>query len=307
MSTVLTVYAITTPMRDVILLTCKHKPEPDEDEEVLLGALRDQGLVTEMRAWDDAGTLDHLAKTPCLAVVRSTWNYYLDLKAFQDFLVAANLRCILANPLEVLRWNTDKIYLQALRDRGLSVTPTVFLAEGESSKEACKKHGFRDAVLKPRVSAGSHLTYRLREVSEGVSGSEGATDLERLTRERPMMLQPFVSSVETHGERSVICIEGNPTHAMRKSVRLAGSAESTTVAILGDQERSFAREALRLAVEVLGLSGPEALLYARVDFALSEQGAPMLMELELTEPSLFLRHHEGALRAFVRAIQKRAQ
>jgi glutathione synthase/RimK-type ligase-like ATP-grasp enzyme len=298
-------YAIKPTMRDVVLLTCKHKPEPDEDEEILLGALGAQGLRAEVWAWDDSATRKRLTQSACLVVVRSTWNYYLDLAAFQAFLEEANQLCVLANSLGVLRWNTDKIYLRALRERGLSVTPTVFLASGDSPAEACKKAGFDDAILKPRVSAGSHHTYRL----QGGIPRKGThdVDLAKLTAENPMMLQPFVKSVESHGERSVICIEGTPSHSMRKSVRLAGSAESATVATLGDQERTFAQTTLALAADILGLSDPDALLYARVDFALDDNGAPMLMELELTEPSLFLRHDAKALNKFASAIRKRAE
>jgi glutathione synthase/RimK-type ligase-like ATP-grasp enzyme len=292
-------------MRDVILLTCQHKPEPDEDEDLLLCALRERGLQAEMRAWDDATTLARLAQSACLVVVRSTWNYYLDLSGFYAFLDAASRHCTLANPLEVLRWNTDKIYLRTLSERGLSVTPTVFLAPGDSPADACKEAGFRDAILKPRVSAGSHHTYRLRDGL--IEGGASKADIAQLAQDLPMMLQPFIASVETYGERSVICIEGTPTHSMRKTIRLAGGAEATTLAPLGEIEQNFARATLTLAARVLGLSSPEALLYARVDFALDDKGAPTLMELELTEPSLFLRHAPEGRRALVAAIQRRAE
>ena len=47
------------------------------------------------------------------------------------------------------------------------------------------------------------------------------------------------------------------------------------------------------------------LLYARVDVVRADDGAPMLLELEVTEPSLFLRLENGAAARLAAAIARR--
>ncbi|MFE3939388.1 hypothetical protein ACFXPJ_37935, partial [Streptomyces goshikiensis] len=49
-------------------------------------------------------------------------------------------------------------------------------------------------------------------------------------------------------------------------------------------------------------AGP--LLYARVDLALDTAGAPVVMELELIEPNLFLTATEGGVDRFVEAVAR---
>ena len=57
----------------------------------------------------------------------------------------------LANPADVVEWNTDKRYLAELAAAGLPVVPTTWLAPGEAW--APPESG--EYVIKPSVGAGS--------------------------------------------------------------------------------------------------------------------------------------------------------
>jgi hypothetical protein len=151
-------------------------------------------------------------------------------------------------------------------------------------------------VIKPAISAGSFGT---QKVDPSVL-EEGQRFLESMLEERDMMIQPYVESVDHYGERALVSIDGELTHAVRKSPRFSTDAEQVSAALpIADDERA-------LAMRIL-MGAARGALYGRVDLARDERGAPMVMELELIEPSLFLLQHPAALSRLARAILSRAQ
>ena len=78
--------------------------------------------------------------------------------------------------------------------------------------------------------------------------------------------------------------------------------EPNVIENIEPREPSAAERAVAAAVmDVVGARfGP--LHYARVDLLLGEDGAPVLLELEVTEPSLFLGTSPGAPERFAKAI-----
>ncbi|HQY61880.1 MAG: hypothetical protein IPF92_15110 [Myxococcales bacterium] len=290
----------------VAIATCATLPEPDHDEAPLLGALARAGLVVSLlpwdgppvwRAWPDSG------RAPDLVVVRSTWSYAQALAEFLAWLAAIEGATTVLNPPAVLRGNVDKRYLGELAARGVPIVPTAFVDRGRDTSlaEVCKMHGFDDdVVIKPRVSAGSWKTSRFTAAERAA----GDAALRVLAAERDVMVQPYVRSVEGRGERSVVVLDGVASHAIRKSPRFSGDAEAVTRVELADDEREFATKVLAAVDELHPTSEP--LLYARVDTARDEQGALLLMELELVEPSLFFTEAPEALPGFVAAIARGA-
>jgi hypothetical protein len=112
-----------------------------------------------------------------------------------------------------------------------------------------------------------------------------------------VLVQPYLDSVEGHGERALVWIDGELTHAVRKSPRFIGDAEQVSAAVpIADEEAAVARAALAVA--------PTPLLYARIDVARDEHGAPRVMELELVEPSLFFAQGPAALARLVAALRR---
>jgi hypothetical protein len=95
----------------------------------------------------------------------------------------------------------------------------------------------------------------------------------------------------------MVWIDGEFTHAVRKTPRFAGGVEEVSEAIgMSPAERALGTAAL----------APFAadLLYARVDVAPGLDGQPVVMELELIEPSLFLLQSPQALERLVAAVRR---
>ena len=124
---------------------------------------------------------------------------------------------------------------------------------------------------------------------------KGQRFLDDLTAERDVMIQKWMPAVDTYGERSLVWIDGEITHAIRKSPRFAGSQERVS------GEVPISAEERAIAENVIAATGRSDLLYARVDIIRDEDGVHRVMELELVEPSLFFAQCPRALDRFVRA------
>ncbi len=227
--------------------------------------------------------------------MRSTWDYYLHKDSFLAWASRVAKATRLFNPAPLLAWNTDKAYLGELAGKGVRVVPTVYVERGDAPDLGAimDERGWGRAVVKPRVSAGSFETYAFERAA--LKGGE----LAARAAERPVMVQPYVRAVDDYGERSLVWIDGELTHAIRKSPRFAGGHEAVTTATIDPAEKAFAEE-------VLAAVG-EPLLYARVDTARADDGQVMLMELEIVEPSLFLKQSPPACQRLVQAIAARAK
>jgi hypothetical protein len=283
------------------IATCARLPEPDVDEPLLLTALAAAGIDARMAAWDDpAEPWD----TPTPTVIRSTWNYIHDLPGFVAWSQRAAAAAPLWNPADVVADNVHKSYLGRLAAAGHAVVPTAFVPHGARGEDADlaalrRRHGFGAVVIKPTVSAGSFGT---RRFDGGAAGDDAAAQahLDALVAERDAMVQVYVPSVEGYGERSIIWIHGAITHAIRKSPRFSDGHESVT------GPHPIAPEERALAEAVLA-PWASRLLYARVDLARGADEKPMIMEVELIEPSLFLEQHPPALARLVAGLRRRLE
>jgi len=286
---------------DIALVTSAALPDLDPDDRPLVEALAARGLAAAPAVWDDPG-VDWAATR--LALVRSPWDYYRRFAEFRAWArrVAAATR--LENPLAALEWNLDKRYLLALAAAGLPVVPTLHVERGERFDLAARltELGWRRAVVKPAVSADSWETL---VIGPGELDA-GQRHLDRLLAERAMLVQPFLESVETTGERCLVFLDGAYSHAVRKNAltrggRWAGLPEGSGVEAEPD-ELAAARELLAAAGRIGGFERP---LYARVDLARDADGRPLLMELELAEPTLFLTTSAAGLARLADAIARR--
>jgi glutathione synthase/RimK-type ligase-like ATP-grasp enzyme len=280
-------------MLDVALATCATLPEPDVDLEPLLSALRGAGLSTQALAWDDPGADFGDAS---ITLLRSTWNYSEQPAAFLAWIDRTAARTSLWNPAEVVRWNAHKSYLIDLQTRGVPVVPTHVVRRGDPTPlaDVMRAKGWTEVVVKPAVSGGSRATIRVRPADV----SRGEAHLAALALHEDVLVQPYQPSVEGHGERAIVTIEGVATHAVRKAPRFLGDPESVSTAVpIEDDERELVARALSAVTRPL--------LYARVDVARNAAGQPQVMELELIEPSLFFPQSPEALEAYVAAVKRR--
>lgn len=273
----------------VALVTAELFPQLYEDDHPLRDALTRRGVEVEATIWDDP-TIDWAAYD--LVLIRSTWDYATRRDAF-----VAWARSVprLANPADIIAWSTDKHYLAELAQAGLPIVTTQFVAPGETWQPPAPG----EWVVKPVVSAGSRDTGRYR-LPDDLPAARAL--LERLhTAGRTAMIQPYLAAVDTEGETAVLCLRDETgkltySHAIRKGPLLIGSGERTgeyTEETVARTPQPAELEVARRVLEAIP-GGADRLHYARVDLIPGPDGAPMLLELELAEPCLFLRWSDEA-------------
>jgi glutathione synthase/RimK-type ligase-like ATP-grasp enzyme len=267
------------------IATCRELPEVDADAIPLAAAFADAGVEAALLAWDDPA-VDWDAAAP--TILRSTWNYALHVHAFLAWIDRVAAAGALWNPPAIVRGNVYKRYLLALAARGVPVVPTTLVERGGTELPQ-----FDRFIIKPEVGAGS-LGARVFRGGD----PEARVHLAKLTATGAALVQPYVESVEGYGERSLVWIDGELSHAIKKTPRLSGDAERVEGPFpIADDERAVATAALAPIADQI--------LYARVDLVRDAAGDPMVMELELVEPSLFFAHRPGSAARFVRGLVRR--
>lgn len=281
----------------------------DEDMPLLLAACARAGLDADVRAWDDPTVSWSRYE---LAVLRSPWDYYARLPEFLAWCARADAATRLLNPRDVVRWNTDKHYLADLADAGVPVVPTRFVEPDAEPLPALESAlaAFPDAaelVVKPTVSAGSADTQRYRR-DEVLAAANHVGRL--LAAGRAAMLQPYLDAVDSRGETALLYFDGSFSHAIRKAALLQPGQDGADHADLPDAiaprtpdpDELAAGETVLAALRARTGADP---LYARVDLIRDAADRPTLLELELTEPSLFFAESPGAADRFVDALLRR--
>ena len=303
-------------MMRVGLATCAGFPDLDDDDRLLLPELASRGISGVPVVWDDPD-VDWAALS--LVVLRNTWDYAERRAEFLDWLGRVASVTDLLNPRDVVVWNTDKRYLRDLADAGLPVVDTLFLEPPASGSPEdldamvsgwAPPAGAAEFVVKPAVSAGSRDTVRYLT---GESLDAARAHLRRLLGDgRVVMVQPYLDAVDTVGETALLFVDGEFSHAIRKGPLLQEpGVQASTVAGLFVAEQIDPRQASaaerEIAERVLAAvpGGADRLLYARVDLIPGSDGRPRLLELELTEPSLFLAHGGSAAERLAAAIDMR--
>jgi glutathione synthase/RimK-type ligase-like ATP-grasp enzyme len=279
----------------IALATCRQLPAGDDDAAPLLAACAAAGLDAEWRSWDDPaidwGSYD-------LVVIRSTWDY---VPRRDDFAAWAVSVPRLANPADVIAWNTDKTYLRDLAAAGLPVVPTAWLT-GDGPAEW---PSWPDVVVKPTVSAGSQDTARYGPAERDRARSHADR---LLAAGRAVMVQPYLAAVETAGEATLVYVGGAYSHTLRKSAILRPGEAAETDALFRPEEvtprePTGAERALAERTLAAVPGGADRLLYARVDLLPDDAGDPVVVEVELTEPSLWLSAVPGSADRFAAAVR----
>lgn len=269
----------------VALATCAERPNGDDEAAPLIAALAERGVVGESAVWDDhAVNWDRFD----LVVIRSTWDYTRRRDAFLRW--AESLPHVL-NPPDVLRWNTDKRYLERL---GSHAVPTEFIEPGAEFTVPTEPY-----VIKPSVGAGS-----IGAAAYDAGDERGRAHVTALHGAgQTVVVQPYVAKVETLGETALIYFGDRFSHAVRKAAILAPGVGPPGAGLYVEEKLEPAEplnEQLELAERVFETI-PFArgdLLYARIDLL----PGPLVLEVEVTEPSLFIGYAEGAPARFAKAI-----
>ena len=282
-----------------VALVCSERGlRVDPDLPIAWSALREPGLLVDLLRWDDPdadwGSYD-------LAVIRSCWDYSWRLEEFlgwaADFPDGATR---LRNPVEMLRWNTDKTYLLDLERAGLPVVPT-----GWDPRRIADLPDAEEWVVKPSVSAGARDTARWSEPADVLTHAAALAGAGRTA-----MVQPYLDSVDDLGETAMLFLGGRFSHAVRKGPLLQrgegvrhdrDSRGDLSPVVPTSPQRDVAQAVVDAIPDLTGVDA--APLYARIDLLHDVDGGPVVLELELTEPSLFLPQAPGAAVTLARAVE----
>jgi hypothetical protein len=273
----------------IVLAGCRALPEGDGDDAGLVGALRNRGLHARWLAWDDPATL-----TADLVILRASWDY---IERLDEFLAWTRRVRRLLNSPDVVAWNTDKRYLSDLAGAGIATVPSAFFAPGERVRIPAG-----EVVVKPAVGVGSVGALHF---SDGEAARAHAEALQAAGR--TALVQPYDPRVRD-GETALVFLRGEQSHAFTKGPMLPGPGEAPVF----DASGTYAEESLQPAEPDFELwdlghavlvaaaahlgTDPSDFLYARVD-VLGGPDAPVLLELELVEPSLGWRQLDDTTRA----------
>lgn len=291
----------------IALATCAALPDGWGDDLLLANSLRSRGAEASFAIWDDPEA-DWEAFDRVL--IRSTWDYMQRRGEFVKWTRSLGER--LDNPAALIEWNSDKRYLADLEQAGVPTVATRFVRPGDPQTEL---EG--EVVVKPTVSAGARDTGRFAPARH-----DGARALlARLSASgRTAMIQPYLGSVEDRGETAIVAIAGSESHVLRKRAVLAadreapirddelGAAEAmyepdlVRAGSAEDAERALAAAVLDRLEARFG----EAPLYARIDMLAGDRGEPVLLELELVEPALYMSTSPGSEARLAEAVLRRA-
>jgi glutathione synthase/RimK-type ligase-like ATP-grasp enzyme len=263
----------------IVLATCRSKPALTASDALLAAELERAGAIVVAAPWDTIAPAD---ESPVIVCLRSTWDYHRRWTEFRAWVAGFDGRPgELWNPAETVLWNADKLYLRDLGAAGIALPRTHWFDPGERPEvEAIlRQWNLARAVLKPRVSATAFGTSL---ISAGrVLSDEEWKPLETSGG----LIQAFVPEVESQGEVSLVYVDGGFSHAVRK--RPAGGEFRVQRDFGGSVEGVAPPRRVRDFGDAVLAAVSRPWLYARVDLVETHRG-PVLMEVELIEPDLFL-------------------
>ena len=267
----------------IALATAQLARGLDHDLDILSEALDAIGQPWQIVDWDDT-SVDWSAFS--IVVLRSTWDYYKRLDEFTRWINTTAQVTQLYNPAEIVHWNLDKQYLAQLIAAGIPVMSTTFINSVSDIDEQQLQH---DIIVKPTVSAGSNNTARHR--SEPAAARQHIEKI--LASGTSVLLQPYQPSIDVNGETSLVYLGGLFSHAFRKGPIFRGTEQTHNGAFIDEEisARTATPAELVLGNQVLAFLAQrftDQPLYARIDMVTNESGVPEIMEIELTEPSLYL-------------------
>jgi len=285
---------------DISLITYDGLPDLDPDDCLLKDELVKRGHQVFTCIWDDE-SIDW--STFDVSIMRSAWDYHLKKDQFYAWMDKVSQQSRLLNPPEIMKWSSHKTYLKELSAANLPVVETHWVQKGESAIGVFDRLPWQKAIVKPAVGLA---TFGVKKLALDESGHGRAQNIKaaeehagQLAKTDDVMIQPFLSSVDDYGERALIFLSGEYSHTVRKTsfqiLAPGGHAGETSV--------STDPEEVAVAQQVIDYL-TESPLYARVDLVRDSVGKPLVLELELVEPSLFFSFHPPAAVKFADSLER---
>lgn len=292
-------------MTDITILTCSKYLAPDtttvygqnilDERKLITEALEAKGHSVQCLSWDDP-TYDW-SQTRAV-IFRTIWDYFERYDEFMVWLEKVKTQTQLINSYDLIQWNIDKHYLADIEEKGISIVPTAFINTGSHRMiaEVCLERDWENVVIKPAIAGSAFHTYKVR-LEERADYEEL---FEQLVAERDMLIQPFVESIATKGEASLMVFNGTYTHAILKKAK-AGDYRvqdnwGGTVELYepSKEEVVFAENCFKACTSMPA--------YGRADILWDVDGNLLLGELEIIEPELWIRNAPETAHVFAEGI-----
>ena len=279
-------------------LTLEERGDFVIDDEHALLPLRDLAWRVDVVSWRQTdipwGEFD-------LVVIRSTWDYWDDVPGFLDVLSTIDQQTKLVNSLGLVRWNLAKTYLRDLEARDVPIVPTLWHDHLDAAlvQDCFELVGAHEIVIKPVVGANGVDAFRLRSDMPGREFTKVAEKFSQ-GRGRAAMVQPFMPQILAEGEFSLFYFNGEYSHAILK---IPADGEFRSQEERGAEIRSISPESALLSTAEKAIATLQPVpLYARIDLVRNAAADFRVMELELIEPSMYLRTDPKAPQRFALAI-----
>ena len=284
-------------MFDVVILTDNRYVNPKKtdwyieqvllEDKLLQRELENKDLKICKKDWADPEFDWTLTK---YAIFRTTWDYFERFDEFFYWIEKTQYKTTFINASEIINWNIDKHYLRDLSEKGIDITPTLFIEKDEkiTLEKLFEKTNWQEAVIKPAISGAARHTYRINPNNY----SDYEDIFQKIIKEESMLFQEFMNNITLKGEISLIMIGGKYTHAVKKMAKKGDfrvqDDHGGKVAI-----HKATHEEIKFAEECIAKC-PFSPIYARVAIVYDNETKPSLIELELIEPELWFRNNQSA-------------
>ena len=279
----------------ICFVTYSNQKNLSADDGAAADWLKAAGIAVTPVCWDDENIN---WKSFDAVIIRSTWNYYLKIKEFNEWLdKLAQLGCLVLNPVSVIRLNQNKKYLVNFSETGKNIPAFKYFPKNSCAdiSKILLENQWDKAVIKPAVSGGAYNTWIASKSTAAIDSGR----LNELLKTGEYIVQKFIEEILTEGELSLIFFNKIFSHAIIKKPKTGDFRVQTdyggTAVDFYPAEKTIAHAAAFLS------HIREPLLYARVDGVIVNNDF-YLMELELIEPALFFSKNNNAPQNFYQAL-----
>jgi len=229
-------------------------------------------------------------------LVGTTWDYVQKRELFFFVMQQIDSQTLLLNSLKTLTANSDKQYLLDLAVKGVPIIPTISveLVTAANVAAAFEQFNTEQLVIMPKTGASAWRQVLLRRNDPLPHSDE--------LPEGAAFIQPFLPSIQSHGELSMLFYDGDFSHAIRKTPK---SGDYRIQSIYGgiDTKDEPSHQETQLAKDALGALD-EMPLYARVDIVLGLDMQPLLIELEMIEPYHYVEQGDNCGNMLMQALSR---
>ena len=292
-------------MYDVVILTESRYLNPKKtnwyidqvllEDNILLKELEKCNLKVIKKDWSD-NKFDW--KQTRYAIFRTTWDYFDKFDTFIKWFEKTKKETLFINSKEIILWNLNKSYLQELSKKGINIAKTIFVEEKQkiTLEDLFKKSQFNEAIIKPSVSGAARDTFKITKKNH----KKFESNFQKLIKKESFLFQEFLKDIQIFGEISIILIDGEYTHAVRKIAKKGDfrvqDDHGGTVEVYNPVKEEI--EFAKLCVSKC----PSQPIYARVDLIYDNKKNISLGELELIEPELWFRNNAKSAKLLAKKI-----